>query len=73
VVIKVEDMRKYLSSELIGNLTDILEVIADGRAAEGKERYNSYIVCNQDEVYANVLWDLILTYERMKKKGGELT
>lgn len=66
VVIKVDDMREYLPSSVIDELTDILELIAEGRTCAGKQRYNNYVVCNQDEPYADDVWRLILQGERVK-------
>lgn len=36
------------------------------RLKEGKERFNRYIVCNQDEPYAEKVWQVILRGEKAK-------
>ena len=61
IVIKREDIFKYLTGNQIGYLDEILNVIADGRKKDGKKPDNSYYICNTDEPYADEVLRVILT------------
>lgn len=52
VVLKVSDVKTYLSSEDCRILDGFLAKIEKGREAAGKNPYNEYYVCNVDEPYA---------------------
>ena len=58
LVIKSEDIEKYLPEEEQRKLSFLTETIAIGRESEGKKD-NSYVVVNEDELYAEVVWKLI--------------
>ena len=47
----------------------IIKGIGDMREANGKPRSNKYVVCNQDEPYAELVWQVILMGERAKDPG----
>lgn len=49
IVIKREDIFKYLTDNQIKYLNAILNTIADGRKKDGKKTDNSYYICNTDE------------------------
>lgn len=68
VVLKVDDVKKYLGREGFATLVILNESIVNGRESDGKKQ-NEYIVCNQDEPYAEKVWQAILDGE--DKKGGE--
>lgn len=59
IVIKKEDVDKYLNYKGKLALNHCLEVIADSRNADGKKN-NNYLVVNQDEKYAALVKKLIL-------------
>ena len=63
IVIKREDIFKYLTDNQIKNLDDVLNTIADGRKKDGKKPVNSYYICNKDEPYADEVLEVILKAE----------
>lgn len=58
LVLKWDDVRRFLHPNDGENLDRILTIIADGRQSEGKKE-NSYVVVNMDEPYAEQVWKLI--------------
>lgn len=58
LVVKTEDVRRFLHPNDGEKLEEVLEVIGSGRKAEGKGA-NSYVVVNEDELYSWVVWRLI--------------
>ena len=60
LVLKREDIDKYLSIPEKTLLTGICQSVFVGRENEGKKD-NSYIVVNNDETYSDDVWDLIKT------------
>ena len=58
-VIKLADIEKYLAPLQKMELREIISTIQWHRAAEGKRRYNSYVVVNEDQPYAEQVWALI--------------
>lgn len=65
IVIKKEDL-KELSLLIMINLETLLRTIASNRENDGRPTDNKYIVCNQDEPYAELVWQIILLGERAK-------
>jgi hypothetical protein len=63
IVIKREDILKYLTDNQIKYLDAVLNTIADGRKKDGKKTNNSYYICNTDEPYANEVLEVILKAE----------
>ena len=63
IVIKREDISKYLTDNQIKYLDAVLNTIADGRKKDGKKTDNSYYICNTDEPYANEVLEVILKAE----------
>lgn len=63
IVIKREDVFKYLRDNQIRYLDAILNTIADGRKKDGKKTENLYYICNTDEPYANEVLEVILKAE----------
>lgn len=59
IVIKKEDVDKYLNDKGKTALNHCLEVIADSRNTDGKKN-NNYLVVNADEKYAALVKKLIL-------------
>lgn len=66
IVIKREDIFKYLTDNQIKYLDAILNTIADGRKKDGKKTDNSYYICNTDELYADKVLKVILEGEHIK-------
>lgn len=58
LVLKWDDIRRFLHPNDGEALDRILTIISEGRRAEGK-RDNNYVVVNEDESYADVIWKLI--------------
>lgn len=63
IVIKREDVEKYLSVTQKMHLSTILQLIAQGRLKDGKVCSNNYYICNTDEPYANEVLEVILRAE----------
>lgn len=68
IVIKKEDVFKYLTDNQIKYLDAILDTIADGRKKDGKKPVNSYYICNTDEPYADKVLEVILEGEHVKDR-----
>ena len=66
IVIKLDDIKKYLDSESVDNLNKILNVVRTGRAADNKTPENRYVIVNQKEDYIEEVWSLIELGERAK-------
>jgi len=58
LVLKWDDIDKYLSPQAKNSLLAICQEIDDKRLEEGKTP-NSYVVVNEDEPYAETVWQLI--------------
>lgn len=65
IVVKKEDVQKYLSKSDMVILNVLLGKIVEGRAEEGKSTDNKYWVVNRDEKYADKVLQIILDGERM--------
>lgn len=63
IVIKREDIFRYLTDNQIKYLDAILNAIADGRKKDGKKADNTYYICNTDEPYADEVLEVILKAE----------
>lgn len=59
LVLKLEDIGKYLNETEKHHLSDICDTINVGRFLDGKAS-NHYVVINEDEPYSEKVWDLIL-------------
>lgn len=59
VVLKREDIEKYCSDQQQESLKEIMDAVAAGRKADGKNPNAEYIVCNMDEPYADQVLSLI--------------
>ena len=76
LVIKIDDVKKL--AERVGCVDPLSEMTIYGlvqsiirmREEEGRPTDNKYIVCNQDEPYAEKVWQTILEGEERKEKGG---
>lgn len=66
IVIKRDDVNKYLTVNQIKYLDAVLNAIADGRKKDGKKTDASYYICNTDEPYADKVLGVILDGERNK-------
>lgn len=63
---KIEDISKYLTTDEVEQYTTLINKIAKGRENAGK-RLNTYVVVNEDEPYAEVVWKLVELGENVKK------
>ena len=68
LVLKWDDIEKYLSSEYTNKLQDVCIKIQLEREADEKLGTNKYIVVNQDEPYAEEVWQTVLHGEEAKKQ-----
>jgi hypothetical protein len=67
VVIKIDDLKKYVKSPFkIAMLDNDLQDITAGRKADGKKPHNEYIIINTDEPYAQEVADIIKRHEQQK-------
>lgn len=66
IVIKREDVMKYLAEPEQVALEDILNKIISGRASDMKTPVNHYYVVNKDEPYAEVIHGIIIGGEAVK-------
>uniref|UniRef100_A0A6M3K6R8 Uncharacterized protein n=1 Tax=viral metagenome TaxID=1070528 RepID=A0A6M3K6R8_9ZZZZ len=62
LVLKIEDCDNYLTAYKQNELALICETIRRERMKNNKP-INSYIIVNQDEPYANSVWELIKNHE----------
>jgi len=58
-IMKLQDIKLYLSPIQRHNLMEIIETIQLGRKAVGKRPCNNYVVVNEDQPYAEQVWALI--------------
>ena len=67
-VIPIKDLR-HLKSRRRRKLKKLVEAIDRGRVSKGESKLsdNKYIVCNQDESYADEVWEVILKGEKQKE------
>ena len=70
LIIPVKHFNNFIRSrpELEHSLRGLSDAYADYRKSIGKNAYNGYIICNQDEPYAGKVWDIILKGENQKKR-----
>lgn len=59
IVIKKEDVLKYLEEPEQIALENMLLKISEGRAGDKKRPVNNYYICNTDEPYAEVVHGVI--------------
>jgi hypothetical protein len=71
-VLKLEDLHEYLTPEGRAQLDEISNYISAMRKQSGREPHPRYVVCNQDEPYANAVWDAILKGEDAKVSNVKL-
>ena len=67
LVLKLDDLSKYLDPEDREKLDALVMTIGWGRGADGKKD-NTYVVVNEDEPYAEIVWKLIEMEETWKEK-----
>ena len=68
VVLTLRDVAKYLDINDQSSLSNICAKVTKGRLADGKPE-NNYIVCNEDEQYAEKIWQEIANGEAKKHQG----
>ena len=68
LVIPKKDLQGFfkVKPEIEPLLKNISVAYAEYRKSLGKKPYNEYIICNQDELYADEVWDVILRGEEKK-------
>lgn len=66
IVLKREDVFKYLEEPEQVALDVMMGKIMRGREEDGKKRLNSYYVVNKDEPYAEVVHGVIMGGEAVK-------
>ena len=69
VVIKREDILKYLEEPEQIALEEMLNKITRGRAKDNKKPTNNYYVVNKDEPYAEVVHGIIIGGEAVKEQS----
>lgn len=69
VVIKREDILKYLEEPEQIALEEMLNKITRGRAKDNKKPTNNYYVVNKDEPYAEVVHGIIIGGETVKEQS----
>lgn len=65
-VLKLDDLAEYTTPGDRAFLDKIAHKVSAYRRVNGKEPHNRYIVCNQDEPYAEDVWRVILHGEDSK-------
>jgi recombinational DNA repair protein RecR len=63
MVLKYDDIDKYLTKTQLEQLTDIISSINNGRLSE-KKRINKYIICNMDEPYSAAVLNIIKRWRK---------
>lgn len=58
-VMKIDDIDKYLSNDQKAALDDIIDTLQKRRVADGKPACNRYVLVNEDQPYAEIVWKLI--------------
>jgi len=51
LVVKTDDMKKYLNVRQYNQLSNLMGIIHRGRSVDGKPQVNEYTVINMDESY----------------------
>ena len=67
LVLKWDDIDKYLTRIERENLLVVCKKIEIYRSFDGKEE-NNYVVVNEDEPYAEQVWELIRKHHLKEKK-----
>jgi hypothetical protein len=62
-VMKLDDIKKYLTPSQKINLEDIIRTLQYGRRKDGKVPYNFYVVVKEGLPYTEQVWKLIEDYE----------
>lgn len=68
IVIKKEDVLKYLTEVEYQSLENILVTISRGRTEDNKKPINDYYICNKDEPYAEMVHGVIIGGEYQKER-----
>ena len=73
IVIKTEDFLEAAKAapHIKGAMTAIDNAVTSLRRRTGRTVMPQYIVCNQDEPYADRVWDVILGGEDSKEREAE--
>lgn len=68
IVMKRSDCAEYLTPLERTKLGEMLESIKLCRKHDGKNPQNCYVVVNEDEPYAEIVWKLIELWEVSKRE-----
>lgn len=68
IVLNLKDLNKYLNNNDLCLLSNICGKVVKGRKGDNKP-VNNYIVCNEDEPYAEKIWETIKEGEEKKHQG----
>ena len=66
IVLKVDDIKKYLNDSQQGALSSFIKTINNGRVND-KKGLNDYYVCNVKEPYADKVYEIIINGEIAKE------
>lgn len=69
MVLKTDDVDKYLSESELRKLYEFFDAIADRRQIDGKARGNTYLVVNTDEPYALEIVEILKCNGHWGKAG----
>jgi hypothetical protein len=66
LILKLEDVFKYLDMNTKATLQIIIDTISQARIADGKSTNNEYLVVNKDEKYIKEIEEVIMRREQEK-------
>jgi len=66
LVLKTEDIERYLVGSQRTELDEVCRFIRANRLAEDRKN-NAYVVVNEDEPYAEKVWQLIQEHEEQQQ------
>jgi len=69
-VLKLDDIDQFLLYAQRKSLESIIRTIQAGRKSLGKRPCNSYVVVNEEEPYAEIVWSLIELGEQLRVAKG---
>lgn len=70
LIIPTKDMNEFFGDGRLDKklmLDNLNQEYAKYRISTGRKPYNKYIICNQDEPYAEKVWQTILEGEKNKR------
>ena len=67
--LKAKAMDNFATQHPVRNKTILKKITGFEEIVNELDNGNKYIVCNQDEPYAELIWQMILQGERIKEYG----